>query len=279
MHGCGNDYVYIDCTVEQVDNPAELAKAVSDRRKGIGSDGLILIASSETADFRMWIYNADGSMGLMCGNGIRCVGKYVYEHGLTDKTQLCIETSSGLRYLRLLLENGRVDKICVNMGAPILTPQLIPVSIPGYMDETVVDYPLTIADREFHITCLSVGNPHAVTFLEEVADFEILAYGPLFEHHPIFPEQVNTEFIKVIGRNELVMRVYERGSGETFACGTGATAAAYAAMLNGYTDNEVTVHLLGGDLHIRYDKPTNSLFMTGEAVEVYSGEWGVISGQ
>lgn len=269
MHGCGNDYVYINCLEEDILNPEDLARKVSDRRFGIGSDGLVLIKSSLNNDFTMDMYNIDGSRGMMCGNAIRCVGKYVYEHGMTSKTSLRIDTLAGVKYLELSIDNGVVAEVTVDMGNPILNPDLIPVL---FKSERIVDVPIEILDKEFQMTCVSVGNPHVVVFVDHTKDFEVQKYGKIFECHQIFPKQVNTEFVEVLNRKEINMRVWERGSGETFACGTGATASAYACLLNELTDNEVIVHMLGGDLKIRYDKVSDKLFMTGPAVMTFKGE-------
>lgn len=269
MHGCGNDYVYVNCFEEKIENPSETAKLVSDRHFGIGSDGLILICPSDKADFRMAMYNLDGSEGKMCGNGVRCIAKYVYDHHLTDKTQISLETLGGIKYLDLNIKDGKVETVTVDMGAPILTPSEIPVNIPK---EQAVNEPVEIDGKEWRITCISMGNPHAVVFVDDTAGLKLEQIGPLFEKHPLFPEQVNTEFVHVIDRHTVDMRVWERGSGETLACGTGACATAMACILTGQTDNEVLVHLVGGDLLIQYDVEKNTVFMTGPATEVFSGE-------
>ena len=269
MHGCGNDYVYVNCFEEKIENPSETARLVSDRHFGIGSDGLILICPSDKADFRMAMYNLDGSEGNMCGNGVRCIAKYVYDHHLTDKTQISLETLGGIKYLDLNIKDGKVETVTVDMGAPILTPSEIPVNIPK---EQAVDEPVEIDGKEWRITCVSMGNPHAVVFVDDTASLKLEQIGPLFEKHPLFPEQVNTEFVHVIDRHTVDMRVWERGSGETLACGTGACATAMACILTGQTDNEVLVHLVGGDLLIQYDAEKNTVFMTGPATEVFSGE-------
>lgn len=269
MQGCGNDYVYINCFEENVENPNELAKKVSDRHFGIGSDGLILIKPSKEGDFTMHMYNADGSQGEMCGNAIRCVGKYVYEHNMTEKTKLTIETLAGMKYLDLNVKNGKVMEVTVDMGSPVLTPKEIPIAVEG---NQVIQYPIQVNGEEFCITGVSVGNPHAVVYVKDTATFPIEKIGPEFENHELFPNRINTEFVKLIDETHIRMRVWERGSGETFACGTGATASAYASMINGYTKEEVTVHMLGGDLRIRYDKVKNRLYMTGPAVTVFEGE-------
>ncbi len=269
MHGCGNDYVYVDCTENLIDHIPETAIKVSDRHFGIGSDGLILIKSSEVADFCMDMYNNDGSRGKMCGNGIRCVAKYVYDRGLTDKKQLTIETLSGIKELDLTVENGKVTLVTVNMGSPITNPSLIPVISDK---DIVVKEPIEVGDETYEITCISMGNPHAVVFVEDPGKVELEKIGPLFDFHKIFPERVNTEFVSVIDRKHIKMRVWERGSGETLACGTGACASVMACILNGLTDHEVTVTLLGGELVIRYDEKNNTVFMTGAATEVFHGE-------
>ncbi len=269
MHGCGNDYVYVDCTKNVIENIPETSIRVSDRHFGIGSDGLILIKSSEVADFCMDMYNNDGSRGKMCGNGIRCVGKYVYDHQLTDKTTVTIETLSGIKELKLTVEEGKVSLVTVNMGTPITKPSQIPVLSEK---EIVISEPIDVDGETYEITCISMGNPHAVVFVEDPSKLELDKLGPKFDFHKVFPERVNTEFVRVINRNHIEMRVWERGSGETLACGTGACASAMASILNGYTDNEVKVSLLGGDLYIRYDSDINTIFMTGPATEVFSGE-------
>lgn len=345
MHGIGNDYVYVNCFCETVEHPEEVARAVSDRHFGIGSDGLILIKPSSEADFEMEMYNADGSKGKMCGNGIRCVAKYVYESGLTDKTELRIATGSGVRGLRLQVEGGAVTQVCVDMGSPILAPEQIPV-VPsrltagcgtraadagrgdgtpemsadagrgdwtpevsadavggartpevsadaGRGDGTpevsadavegagsqesarcraVVDRVITVAGRDYRMTAVSMGNPHCVVPVDDVEGLAIEMLGPCFERHPAFPERVNTEFIRVLDRRTVRMRVWERGSGETLACGTGACAVAVACILNGWTEDEVTVRLQGGELSVRWDRARNTVYMTGPATTVYHGE-------
>ena len=269
MHGCGNDYVYVNLFEEQIENPAKVSIAVSDRHFGIGSDGLITIGPSEIADFRMRIYNADGSEAEMCGNGIRCVAKYVYDHKLTDKTEITVETGAGVKTLQLTVEDDKVTLVRVDMGEPILTPDEIPVVADG---DRVVDEPIVVDDKEWRMTCVSMGNPHAVVFVDDVAHFELEKYGPLFENHVRFPKRTNTEFVQIGSRNEAIMRVWERGSAETWACGTGTCATVMACILNGLTDNEVLVHLRGGDLRIAYDAKSNHIFMTGPATEVFEGE-------
>ncbi|NLO09439.1 MAG: diaminopimelate epimerase [Clostridiales bacterium] len=269
MHGIGNDYVYINDTKNLISNASELAKSISDRHFGIGSDGLILIKASDKADFFMDMYNSDGSRGKMCGNGIRCVGKYVYDYGLTDKKRLKIETLSGIKTLELTIENDKVSLVTVDMGSPIFDAKEIPL----ISDKDIyINEPIIVGDIEYKITCLSMGNPHGVVFVENTDEFPVKEIGSLFENHPLFPDRVNTEFVEVISRNHIKMRVWERGSGETLACGTGACAAAVASILNGYTDNELKVSLLGGDLFIKYDKDVaNQVYMTGPAVTVFEG--------
>lgn len=284
MHGCGNDYIYVNCFSETVDDPAETAIRLSDRRKGIGSDGLILIKPSDKADFFMDMYNLDGSRGRMCGNGIRCVGKYVYDHALTDKKEITVETLSGIKYLTLHTSSEsadrlsytdknreRVNSVTVNMGHPITDIAAIPLNT-GIIREYSLGYTLGAAARAFRFTFVSMGNPHAVTFVDDPMSIPLEELGPLYEHHEIFPEQANIEFVHVTDRGHIEFRVWERGSGETHACGTGACACAYAAILNGLTDDEVHVKMLGGELTIRYDRPSDTIFMTGPAVEVFSGE-------
>lgn len=269
LHGCGNDYVYVNLFEEKIENPAELSIQISDRHFGIGSDGLITIGPSEIADFRMRIYNADGSEAEMCGNGIRCVAKYVYDHKLTDKTEISVESGAGIKYLTLFVENGKVEQVRVDMGEPILVPAQIPVVSDN---EKVIDEPIEVEGKEWRMTCVSMGNPHAVVFVDDVANFELEKYGPSFENHARFPKRTNTEFVQLISRTEASMRVWERGSAETWACGTGTCATVMACILNGLTENKVLVHLRGGDLTIEYDEKTNHVFMTGPATEVFNGE-------
>ena len=269
MHGIGNDYVYVNCFQETVENPSEVAIKVSDRHFGIGSDGLILIKPSEKADFEMEMYNADGSQGAMCGNGIRCVAKYVYDYGLTDKTSISVDTKSGVKYLELTVEEGKVREFRVNMGSPELQTEKIPMIYP--MDK-VISQPLNVHEQIYEVTAVSMGNPHAVVYLDDVKNLKIEEAGHYFEKHRAFPESVNTEFVRVIDRNTVEMRVWERGSGETLACGTGACAVTVASVLNGYTEEEVTVKLLGGDLKIFWDREKNLVYMTGPAAVVFDGE-------
>ena len=270
LHGCGNDYVYVNLFEETIENPAELSIKISDRHFGIGSDGLITIGPSEIADFTMRIYNADGSEAEMCGNGVRCVGKYVYDHGLTDKTEVNVETGAGVKVLTLNIKDGKVDTVRVDMGEPAFAPAQIPVIAEG---EKVIAAPIIVGDKEWKMTCVSMGNPHAVVFVDDVKHFPIETYGTLFEHHTCFPKRTNTEFVEVLSRTEANMRVWERGSAETWACGTGTCATVVACILNGLTDRTVLVHLLGGDLTIEWDENTNHVFMTGPATEVFRGEY------
>ena len=270
MQGLGNDYVYVNCFEEKVARPSETAVRVSDRHFGIGADGLILIKPSEKADFEMEMYNADGARGEMCGNGIRCVAKYVYDYGLTDQTHISIETLGGIKYLDLIVEEGRVRLVKVDMGSPVLEAEQIPIIGLG---NRVLDEPIRVDDMEYRITGVSMGNPHGVVFLKDVKNLEIEKIGPLFEHHECFPNRVNTEFAHVLDRQTAEMRVWERGSGETLACGTGACAVAVACVLNGYTEEEVTVKLLGGELQIRWDREKDRVYMTGPAEVVFDGEW------
>lgn len=293
MQGLGNDYVYVDCTREELASPADVARAVSDRHFGIGSDGLILIKPSKMADFYMEMYNADGSRSAMCGNGIRCVGKYVYDFGLTDKLDVSIETLAGIKYLSLRLLDGKVSDVRVNMGAPKLSPESIPTTLEGTkevrangseasdcsakskeaMISAVLGAKLNVLGKDYEISCVSMGNPHVITYVEDEKAVDIEKIGPAFENHPAFPERTNTEFIRVADRKNLYMRVWERGTGETLACGTGACASAVATMLNGLCDRNVTVHLLGGDLQIEWDVRDNVVYMTGPAVTVFTGDY------
>lgn len=269
MQGIGNDYVYVNCFEETVADPARTAEYVSDRHFGIGSDGLILIKPSKVADCMMDMYNLDGSQGAMCGNGIRCVAKYVYDYGIVKKTELTVETKSGIKKLKLSVENGKVSQVEVNMGEPILKASEIPICSEN---DQVLNEAIEVDGTIYHMTGVSMGNPHAVVFLEDVENLDIEKLGPSFENHPRFPDRVNTEFIQVLDPNTLKMRVWERGSGETLACGTGACASAVASALNGFSGNEVTVKLLGGDLKIRWDRESNQVYMTGPAAIVFDGE-------
>lgn len=270
MHGIGNDYIYVNCFEEKVDNPEKVSIYVSDRRKGIGSDGLVMIMPSDKADFRMRIFNADGSEAMMCGNATRCIGKYVYDKGLTNKTEITLETNSGIKYLTLFPENGKVEFVEVDMGKAILTPKDIPVNSDK---ESFISEPVEVDGKEYKITCVSMGNPHAIVYMDDIKDLELEKIGPSFENHKLFPDRINTEFIEVIDSHTLNMRVWERGSGETFACGTGACASVVASVLNGYCnhDEEVTVHLRGGDLKITWNSD-GTVIMKGPAALICDGD-------
>ncbi|WP_035767432.1 diaminopimelate epimerase [Butyrivibrio sp. NC2002] len=282
MHGCGNDYIYIDSSKEHVskEDKPELIRLLSDRHFGIGGDGVIFINTmdGDLADFEMEMYNADGSYSEMCGNGIRCVAKYVYDKGLTDKKKLKIVSGGRVRILDLKTEDDMVTSVRVNMGAPILTPASIPVALPdekAMSRESVVNYPITVMDREYTMTCVSMGNPHAVVFLnrgEDLGSLDLEKIGPRFEHHPFFPNCVNTEFVTIDDRENVHMRVWERGTGETLACGTGCCATAVACVLNGHTADRITVHVLGGDIICEWDREQNTVFMTGPATTVFEGD-------
>lgn len=270
MHGAGNDYVYVNCfaAVDLGDVP-ELARAMSDRHFGIGGDGLVLICPSERADARMRMYNADGSEAEMCGNAVRCVAKFVYDHGIATKDELTIETGRGVLTLQCFTTNGKVDRVRVNMAEPILVSSEIPTTLTG---DPPVKVPLEVAGQNLEVTCVSMGNPHAVTFVDEVNDDWVLNVGPKVEVHEAFPRKINAEFIQVVSPSEIVMRVWERGSGETLACGTGACASVVAGVLTGLLERKVTVHLRGGDLEIEWAE-SGEVYMTGPAAEVFSGEW------
>lgn len=279
MHGIGNDYVYVDGSKEKIKNVPQVAKFVSDRHFGIGSDGLIIIQPSDRADFEMEMYNADGSRGQMCGNGIRCVAKYVYDHGMTRKKRIAIDTLAGIKVIDVTTGgDGRVQTARVDMGEPILKPQDIPADLGrqrAFSKDRIVNKKMTLSDgRTFFGTAVSMGNPHNVIFLKDgdVRDLKLEGDGPLYENCGIFPERVNTEFVNVLDRNHVRMRVWERGSGETLACGTGACAVAVAAVLNDLTDRNVTVSLPGGDLRILWEEASNHVFMTGSATTVFEGE-------
>lgn len=271
MHGLGNDYVYMDCTKSGVpDNVSTLAQFVSDRHFGVGSDGLILICASDICDFKMKMYNMDGSEAQMCGNGIRCVGKFVYDKGLTNKTEITVETLAGIKVLNLNVKNDKVETVKVDMGEPILEAKKIPVI--SEEKEQVKNLLITALEKEFKFTCVSMGNPHAITIVEDVDSFDVEKYGSVLEIDKHFPEKANIEFIQIIDRNIIKMRVWERGSGETMACGTGACAVAVACNLNELVEDEVTVKLLGGDLNIKWNKEDNHIYMTGPATTVFEGE-------
>lgn len=271
MHGCGNDYIYIngaECKIPAQEKP-ELVRKFSDRHFGIGGDGVIFINPSDEADFEMEMYNADGSRAEMCGNGIRCVAKYVYDKGLTDRTQISIVSAGKVKYLTLTVEDGKVSMVRVDMGKPELTASLIPVVSEH---EQVVDEEITVDGNVYRMTCVSMGNPHAVVFMDNVADLDLEKLGPHFEQHERFPKRINTEFVHVIDRHTVEMRVWERGTGETLACGTGCCATAVACILNGKTDPDVTVKVLGGEIRIQWDREADTVFMTGPASAVFEGE-------
>jgi diaminopimelate epimerase len=273
MHGAGNDYVYVNCFTEQLTLPAdELAVQISDRRFGVGGDGLILIQPSNVADARMRMFNADGSEAEMCGNGIRCVAKYVFDHGICQRDTLHIETGNGVLPLELQIEAGKVQAVTVDMGPPKLSPVDIPTLL---SDQPVVDLPVDFAGIHLRVTTVSMGNPHCVIFVPQASDELVLGVGPRIETDARFPKRTNVEFIEVINRGELRQRTWERGSGETWACGTGASAVCVAGVLTDNSDREVLIHLRGGDLRLRWDEATNHVFMTGGATEVFSGEWPV----
>lgn len=270
MQGAGNDYIYVNCFTETVKNPEETAVRVSDRHFGVGADGLVLICPSENADFFMDIYNADGSRAKMCGNATRCVAKYVYDNKMTDKTEIALETLSGIKYIKITVKDGKAVAARVNMGAPILTPREIPTKFDG---ETVVSQNLTIDDTTYAVTCVSMGNPHCVLYTDDVHALDLPRIGPKFENHEMFPDRINTEFVHIVSETEFDMRVWERGSGETLACGTGACAATVASILNGYCkrDTEIKVNLLGGTLYINWTAD-GDVYMTGPAETVCTGE-------
>lgn len=270
MQGCGNDYVYINGFTEKITDKPAFVRAISDRHFGVGGDGAIFINPSEEADFEMEMYNADGTRAEMCGNGIRCVAKYVYDKGLTDKKQISIVSFGNIKYVDLYVEDGLVSSVKVNMGAPILESEKVPVksAMPQSIDE-----PITINGKEYRMTCVSMGNPHAVIFMKDIANLDIASIGPLFENHEVFPNRTNTEFVEVIDRTHVNMRVWERGTGETLACGTGCCATVAACVLNGLTEEKVTVHVLGGEIEIQWDREKNIIYMTGPAATVFEGEF------
>jgi len=269
MHGIGNDYVYVNCFKEKLKNPEKVAVSVSNRNFGIGSDGLILICPSKKADARMVMYNSDGSTSEMCGNGVRCVAKYVYDHGISRKKQLKIETGRGVLTLDLTVKNGKVSVVRVNMGEPILDAATIPTTLKG---GPIIAHPLNAAGKIYPATFVSMGNPHCVIYVKDVKKFPVQEVGPILENHPIFPRRANIEFVEIISRKEVIQRTWERGAGETLACGTGASAVCVAGVLNGKTDRKILNHLSGGDLSLEWVKD-GPVFMTGPAMEVFSGEW------
>jgi diaminopimelate epimerase len=270
MHGAGNDYVYIDCFKEKADHPEALAIKVSDRHKGIGSDGLVLIMPSETCDFRMRMFNLDGSEAQMCGNASRCVGKYVYDKGYTTKQTITLETKAGVKILELFPVNGLVEKVKVDMGEPVLIANEIPVR---WEDEKLINQVIDFEPERYAVTCVSMGNPHAIIFTEEIDRLDLEKIGKKIENHPMFPEKVNVEFVEILSPTHAKMRVWERGSGETQACGTGACAVQVAGVLNNKLENKSTISLLGGDLELEWNKENNHVYMTGEAVEVFNGNY------
>jgi diaminopimelate epimerase len=271
MHGCGNDYLYVDCFTHPLPHdPAGLSRAASDRHFGVGADGLILICPSDKADARMRMFNADGSEAEMCGNGVRCVAKYVYDHGLVRKPVLAVETGRGVLTLELDIHGGTVRQVRVDMGEPIFDAARIPTALPGHPP---VEVPLAVGGRELRVTCVSMGNPHCVMFVDAIDDKLVHGVGPLIERDPAFPRRTNVEFVRVTRPDEMTLRVWERGSGETLACGTGACATAVAGVLTGRTQRRITAHLPGGDLQLHWSEKDNRVYMTGPAVEVFSGEW------
>ncbi len=271
MQGCGNDYIYVDCFRQPMPHdPPGLSRAISDRHFGVGGDGLILICPSEKADARMRMYNADGSEAEMCGNGVRCVAKFVYDHGLVRKSPLTIETGRGVLTLELTISGGQVRQVRVDMGEPILNADRIPTTLSG---DPPLEAPLEVAGQALCVTCVSMGNPHCITFVDEITNAHVLGLGPKIEQHPAFPRRVNAEFVRVNRPDDVTMRVWERGSGETLACGTGACAVAVAGHLSGRTQRRITAHLPGGDLQLEWSEADNHVYMTGPAVEVFSGEW------
>ncbi len=270
MHGIGNDYLFVNCFEEIIENPERMAIVMSKPHFGAGADGLVLIEPADGADFAMRIFNADGSEAEMCGNALRCIGKYVYERGMTDKTDLTIETGGGMKQLWLTVENGKVARIKADMGTPELNPRLIPVDLPG---ELVLRHRLQILGQTWFITCVNMGNPHAVVFVRDPEVIDLPTIGPMIEHHPLFPRRTNVEFVRVIDRNILQMRVWERGAGETLACGTGACASLVAAVLGGLANRSVQMKLSGGNLQLQWSAEDNHVYQTGPAAFVYDGEW------
>ena len=269
MHGLGNDYIYINGFKEQIENPGDLSIKISDRHFGIGSDGIVLILPSDTCDFRMRMFNNDGSEAEMCGNASRCVAKYVYDNGLTDKEEITLETLAGVKILKMQVIDGKVEKVTVNMGQPILETKEIPAIFPK---DRVVDEEIDVDGDKYNITCVSMGNPHAITFVEDVENFDVHGVGVLIENHEMFPRRINAEFAQIIDRNTIKMRVWERGSGETLACGTGASATLVASVLNDLTERKAKLILLGGDLEIEWNEADNNVYMTGPATTVFQGE-------
>jgi diaminopimelate epimerase len=269
MHGLGNDYIYVNCLNQTIDNPGEVSKFVSDRHFGIGSDGLVLIMPSKQADFRMRMFNSDGSEAEMCGNAIRCIGKFVFDNGLTNKTIIKIETLAGIKILDLTVKDDKVVLVKVDMGEPILESEKIPVSSEM---KNFVSQPVEADGLKYKVTCVSMGNPHAIAYIDDVSNFDLHTIGPKIETHPLFPKKINAEFVEVIDRSTLKMRVWERGAGETLACGTGACAVLVSSVINNVSEREATIKLLGGDLLIEWNEKDNHVYMTGPAVKVFEGE-------
>lgn len=269
MHGCGNDYIFINCIYEKVINPEKLSRYLSDRHLGIGADGLVLIGDSLVADYTMRMYNPDGSVGEMCGNALRCIGKYVYESKMTSKTTVTVETMAGVKTLFLTVHQEKVVEVMVDMGKPVLEAYDIPV----VSEMSVVkDEEITVLDRSFFITCVSIGNPHAVVFVDHVAGFPVAKYGLPMEHNLKFPNRINVEFVQILDRNNIKMRIWERGTGETLACGSGTAAAVVAGIITGRLDDDVIVHCQGGILKVRYDRETNEIYLSGPAKKVFDGK-------
>lgn len=270
MHGIGNDYIFVNCFEEIVQDPSRQALIMSRQHFGVGADGLVLIESSDTADFGMRIFNSDGSEAEMCGNAARCIGKYVYERGITEKTELTLDTKSGIRQLSLTVEKGKVSRVRVDMGSPELNPRNIAVDLPG---EIVLRHRMQLMGQNWYITCVNMGNPHCVIFVKDPEAIDVATLGPMFENHPLFPRRTNVEFVRVIRRDVLQMRVWERGAGETLACGTGASAALVAAVLCGLSDRTVQMKLTGGNLELSWNAEDNHVYQTGPAEYVFDGEW------
>lgn len=270
MQGAGNDYVYVNCFEEKIDDPHILSKKISDRHFGVGSDGLVLILPSDTCDFRMRMFNADGSEAEMCGNASRCVGKYVYDHGMTEKKEISLETKAGVKILKLFIEDGKVERVRVDMGVPEFAPSLIPVLKEG---DAVINEKISIGNEQFGVTCVSMGNPHAVIFMTNIEGDDLHRIGRMIENHPLFPARTNVEFVQVVSSEVLRMRVWERGAGETLACGTGACASLAAAVVNGFTGRKAVLKLVGGNLEIEWDEISGHIFMTGSAETVFDGNF------
>lgn len=269
MHGCGNDYIFINCFEEKVEKPEEVVRLISDRHKGIGSDGLVLIMPSDSCDFKMRMFNPDGSEAEMCGNASRCIGKYVYDYRLTDKIELTLETKAGIKGMQLFVENKEVKSVCIDMGKPILKPSDIPVAL--LLDE-VINYPVMFSSEMYYINCISMGNPHTVIFSKDIENLYLEPVGRRIENDILFPERTNVEFVEILSSQHAKMRVWERGTGETLACGTGACAVLVAGVLNKLLNRKATISLLGGDLEIEWSEENNHVYMTGEAIIVFEGK-------